>query len=187
MSYWIEYQAICMSIDAGFRGSDRQRYAIAIEGGASNVTERSRTGQERRARDWMLGMVGTAEQVLRQAVATAADCESGGLRVRGRRLTPEAYIGRVRRLLNEPATTAVAHLDLKATVPGAHPLVARARAFGLNVEQVCRHGEEHCVLTAVARNGTLDWGAFFRVVNPLLDDGTVLPYQLGDVWALPRS
>lgn len=187
MSYWIEYQACCLVITAGFRGVDRDRYVIAIEGGSNNMTERDACVRTRRARDWSIGMIGTERQVLRQAVATAASCEGHGLRLRGRSTSPEAYIRRVRRLLANPLNEARRHLVLRASVPCDHMLSQRARLFGLREQRIHRWGEDLSELEAVAPNGDLDWGTYFRVIEPFLEDGSVPVHQLGSVMGLPKS
>jgi len=95
MSYWIEYQMVAFRIPAGLRGTTSERFVVAMEGGSNNLTMSTPGGGEKRVREWYIGLIGIAETVLRQAVRSASDCEDGSLRVRGRRLTPEAYLGRV--------------------------------------------------------------------------------------------
>lgn len=187
MSYWIEYQARCLVIAAGFRGVDRDRYVIAIEGGSNNMTERDARGRTRRTRAWSIGMIGTERQVLRQAVALAAHCEGHGLRLRGRSTSPEAYIRRVRHLLANPRDEAPQHLVLRASVPCDHMLAQRARLFGLSEQRTCRWGKDLSELEAVAPNGDLDWGTYFRVIEPFLEDGSVPVHQFGSVLGLPKS
>jgi hypothetical protein len=187
MSHWIEYQVACFAIQAGLRGVAQARYVMAIEGGPNNVTERSHTGRERRSRDWYIGMIGTQVQLLRQAVRAAANCEGGSLKWHGRTMTPEAYIGRARRLVAQAREDVTGHLSLHATVRTGHPLVRRAKQFGL-IEQVQKSwGEDESVLSPPRTDDGPDWGAFFRAIDPFLVDHSVSPERLGAVLGLRSS
>jgi hypothetical protein len=187
MGHWIEYQAVCFTIPAGLRGAERSRFVIALEGGPNNLTERTRSGRERRVRDWYIGMIGTEVQVLRQAVRVAGDCEGMSLRLSGREATPEAYIRRIRRLLAKPERDVTQHITLRATVPRHHPLVSRAKHFGLAEQQFVGYGEEQSHLHPPCDASGADWGAFLRAVDPFIEDSSVVPNRLGQVWHLPSS
>ncbi len=187
MSHTIEYQAPCFVLPAGLRGLTQTKYLIATASGSNNVTERTRRGGERLAREWGIAMIGSHDEVLRQAVVAASCCEGGGLKVLGRTSTPEAYIARARRLLKAAREDAVGHVSLHATVKADHPLVARARLFGLGEQLQRRWGEGEAVLSPPLKEGTPDWGVFFKAVAPFINDGTVYPYHLGAVWGLPPS
>lgn len=187
MSYMIEYQAACFVLPAGLRGLTKTKFVVATEGGSNNTYETTRGGRERRARDWDISMLGSLDQVMQQAVLTAACCEGGGLQVGGRKTTPESYIGRVRRLLTNAREDALGHVSLHATVKVDHPLVARAEHFGLSKQLQRRYGEEQAVLAPPTTDDGPDWGAFFRAIEPFLQDGSISPYRLGAVWGLPKS
>lgn len=107
MSYHIEYQWHVFRADPAQTGLDEPRFIVAAEGGCSNVTTMEWSGNrqyERRARDWGATMMGTHRQVMVQAVSIAGSCASGCLKPGGRDCTPEAYIRRIRRLLDNAGT-----------------------------------------------------------------------------------
>jgi hypothetical protein len=189
MSHWIEYQATAFVVPDGFRGVRGKRFIVAIEGGSNNLTERSRTGRERCVRDWYVGMIGTEQQVLTQTVRMAGDCEGMSLRVQGRASTPEAYIRRTRRMLEEPRTDVLRHIRLVATVAASHPLVERAQQLDFGVELLTRYSEQMARLTPMHGPDADpdDWGQYFRAIEPFLYDGSVQPGRLGEVWGLPAS
>lgn len=187
MSYMIEYQAACFMLPSGLRGLTQTKFLIATESGSNNLTETARSGRERRVRSWDIAMVGTFDQVLKQAVVIASYCEGGGLKIGGRQTTPEAYIGRIRRLLARPREDAVGHVSLHATVKVDHPLASRAKHFGLPEQLQRRFGEDEAVLSPPTADDGPDWGAFFRAVEPFIHDGSVSPCRLGSVWGLPAS
>jgi hypothetical protein len=189
MSHWIEYQATAFVVPDGLRGVRGDRFIVAIEGGSNNLTERSRSGRERSVRDWYVGMIGTAQQVLTQTVRMAGDCEGMSLRIQGRATTPEAYIRRTRRLLDTARTDALGHVRFVATVGAADPLVARAKQFGFEVEPLTRYSEQLARLTPPqgADGLAADWGLYFRAIEPFLHDGSVQPGRLCEVWGLPAT
>lgn len=188
MSYTIEYQAACFILPSGWRGLARTKFVIATERGCNNLTERTRGGQERRVREWGIAMLGSPDDVMRQVVGAASYCEGGGLRLAGRRAKPEAYIGRMRRLLSRPRDDAQQHLSLHATVKVDHPLVARGKAFGLPTQFQTTWGADEAVLSPPRQvDGEPDWGLFLRAIEPFLQDGSVAPCRLGAVWGLQAS
>ena len=180
MSYRIEYQWICFAIDGDHApGLITPRWVVAIEGGDSNLYA---AGTRGRARDWSLGMIGTSEQVLTQAVRSAAACESGQLKPRGQRCTPEAYIHRIRRLLTRPRRDTLSCIALGAQVLAGHPLVASAADQGFELCPFSQYGQDRVkVLVRPER-----WAAFFDLVDDAIESGSVMPWQLGEAW-LPRS
>ena len=110
-----------------------------------------------------------------------------GLRLNGRSTTPEAYIRRVRRLLDNAREDVQEHVTLCATVSREHALVARCKQFGMPEEQFTQYGQELSRLRPPAVDDGSDWGLFFRAVEPCLHDGSVQPGRLGEVWGLPPS
>lgn len=187
MSYTIEYQSACFILPSGMRHLRSTKFLIAAEQGSNNLTERTLRGTERRVREWSLAMLGSLDDVMRQAVAVAAHCEGGGLRVLGRRTTPEAYIRRTRGLLTTPRDDVLHHISLHATVKADHPLVARAKAFRLPMQVQTSWAGEEAVLSPHQVDGEPDWGTFFRAIEPFVQDGSVAPWRLGAVWGLPAS
>lgn len=187
MSYMIEYQATCFVLPAGLRGLTKTKFLIASEAGSNNLTRRDASGRERRTREWEIAMLGSPDEVLQQAVMVAAACEQGGLKVRGRWTSPEAYIARTRRLLTQARDDVVGHLSLHATVKADHPLVARAKLFGLGEQFQRRFGEDEAVLSPPMKDDGPDWGVFFKAVAPFISDRSISPYRLGAVWGLPPS
>ena len=82
---------------------------------------------------------------------------------------------------------AMGHISLQARVKVAHALVARARLFGLTEQLQRSWGEDESVLSPPRTEHGPDWGAFFRAVDPFLEEDSVAPQRLGTVWGLPAS
>lgn len=186
MSYWIEYRAAAFVLPADALGRAEPRFVIAIEGGPNNVTTVDRAGRERRARDWHLSMIGTRTQVLRQAVMAAACCEGGSLKPLGRSTTPEAYIGRIRRLLRTASVGFERHVTLSAKVPEGHPLAPPAEAAGYVIYPTTEYGEAVVKLIPPQQTAT-HWAAYFDLIDPHLDAGEIDASRLGQIWGLPAS
>lgn len=144
MSYRIEYQWLALVVDGVGGGAAEPRFVVAVEGGDNNVTTRVWTGRrfvERRTRRWEVCMLGTARQVLRQAVAFGGACERGCLRPLGRECSPEAYVGRVRRLVawaGPPPCGVGWAPDVRVAV--GHPALAYAESLGLASREEVRFG-----------------------------------------------
>ena len=186
MSYRIEYQWACLAITREQSADLTQpRFAIAIEGGDNNCYVHEH-GRSRRARDWGIGMIGTADQVVRQATRFAASCEGGMLKPQGRDCSPEAYIARIRRLLANPMEPSVTlgYLGLGARLPSDHPIAVAApvepftyypdTSFGRPIVKLIPPGRDH-------------WGRYFNMLDPYLDDFTLAPWRVGQIYGLPRS
>jgi len=186
MSYWIEYQAAAFMLPADELGADQARYVVATEGGSNNSSVRDRDGRERRTRDWSIAMIGTQVQVLRQTVRIAAECEGYGLRLKGRACTPEAYIGRIRRLLRHATPDFRRHVVLSPTVPDGHELVPVATAAGYVVYPDSWLGETRVKLIPQRQDET-HWSDYFSMLDPYLDAGSLQPLRLGEVFGLPSS
>lgn len=186
MSYWIEYQAAAFVLPAETLGHPEPRFVIAIEGGSNNVTTVDRGGRERRARDWHMSMIGTRTQVLRQAVMAAASCEGGSLKPLGRSMTPEAYIGRIWRLMRTASKGFERHVTLSAKVPEGHPLVHLAEAAGYVIYPTTEYGEAVVKLIPPQQTPT-HWATYFDLIDPHLDAGYVDASRFGQIWGLPVS
>jgi hypothetical protein len=189
MSHWIQYQSCMFRLGADVLGTTAPRYAYAVEGGSNNLTTRSRDGREWGVRDWYLAALGTEVQVLRQVVRIAADCEGGGVRIQGRRLSPESYIAQARRLLGQACDAFAQHITLAADVPADHPLVQRAKvaqdpAFALYSFTEDRVGR---VRLMPVQQTPPHWRAWLELFDPYLDDGSLPIGRLGQVFQLASS
>jgi hypothetical protein len=183
MSYTIEYQHRAFRID--LPGASVPRFAVAIEAGSNNCYS-VRNGIERRSRDWELGMLGTRQQVMRQAVQAASNCEVRGIRLRGRAISPESYILKVRKLLRDavPANAGLGYLVFAARVDPDHVLASAPlpHAFARENERWC--GSESVL---VRPQGMPEWAEFFELVHDHLDNGSLVPWRCGHVLGLPSS
>lgn len=97
MSYEIIYQTKVMterheSVDGG-----ETKFVYCIEAGSNNCYD----SRNRRSRSWQVIALGSFDEVLRQMVKMSGSCEGGMLKPGGRDATPEAFIKRVRSLLNK--------------------------------------------------------------------------------------
>lgn len=137
MSYRIEYQWASWKLAASPVLGGADRFVIAIEGGDNNLRD-AMTGK--RVRSWDVCMLGSREQVLRQAVDFAGACEGGSLKPGARDCTPEAYIRRIRRLVEGATTSASGRWYPSVRIAETHPLVGHAKQMGLSVEREQRYG-----------------------------------------------
>ena len=186
MSYRIEYQWVCLALDDDLPLAPfKRRFVIAIEGGDNNLYVREGR-REKRSRDWSIHMIGTHDQVLRQATRLASACESGCLKPGGRPSTPEAYIGRIRRLLDDPVATGstCGYVSLHARLPETHALAAADLNDGFARRAEAWFGTPTVVLTPPGRD---HWPQFFELIDPYLDDFSLSPWSVGEVYGLPRS
>jgi hypothetical protein len=138
MSYRIEYQWASWRLTAGPDTGGVDRFVVAIEGGDNNLRD-AVTGK--RARSWEVCMLGSAEQVLKQAVYFAGACEGGSLKPGSRDCSPEAYIRRIRRLIEDSAPPARGCWYPCVRVAEAHPLAVHATQLDLTIEREQRYGE----------------------------------------------
>lgn len=178
MSYRLEYQWGAFHVPADALGLAADRFIVAIEGGDNNVCH-SKTGK--RARSWEACMIGTKEQVLKQAVYFSGGCESGSIQPHGRNCTPEAYIRRIRRLVDGPAYLQQGYWSAELRVAATHPIVDDVRKLGLELENQQRYGQEQGVVSF-----PMEWHPnFFRLVDKF---GADLPaWCFAKVWGLPSS
>ncbi len=159
MSYRIEYQWTAFAIAGAPLGLAEDRYVIAIEGGDNNVYDRYTS---KRSRDWEACMVGTRNQVLRQAVKFSGACESGCLKPHGQDCTPERYIRRIRRLLDSAKEAdARGHWRPRLRAAADHPAVAELRQLGLEPRQEQRYGVTSAVIEVPGEH----LGAYFQVID----------------------
>lgn len=184
MSYRLEYQYCAFRIDPVDANLDQPRFVVAVEGGDNNCYSRVRTGsgcRERRSRSWDVCMIGTARQVLKQAVNFAGACEGRSLQPQGKACSPEAYIGRIRRLVekySEPPAGSAWFPDVK--VPEGHPSVAHAEALSLALKTEISYGRPR-VLIDIPR-GRPD--LLFDIVDRFPD---LMGWQIAGVIGLPAS
>lgn len=149
MSYRIEYQWCAFRVDGAATGLGEDRFIVAIEGGDNNVVD---TKSGRRARSWDVCMIGTASQVLKQAVLFSSSCESGCLKLNGRDTTPESYIRRIRQLINGPSYQTTGWWIPKIDVPPSHPLLNEVQAAGLTPVMETCYGTQRARLTVPKEN-----------------------------------
>lgn len=199
MSYRIEYQYHVFRVPSAETGLPQDRFVIAVEGGDNNLYETA-ARNSRRVRSWGATMIGTADQVLKQAVYFAGACAGGSLKPLGRDSTAEAYITRIRRLIerDQPDGNSSAHWWPDINVEPDHPLVATAQERGLIVTLDKRYGLPNAHIVAPAgielRAGRGDQSStmhpkhpadFFDLINPFIGD--VPAWSLAAVGGLRSS
>lgn len=163
MSYRIEYQWAAFTIAGAPLGLSEDRFILAIEGGDNNVRE-ARTGK--RARSWEACMVGTQNQVLRQAVYFAGACEGGGLQPKGRCCKPESYIRRIRELLAaSTAAPAVGGWIPRLQAAAEHAAVEELRGIGLEVRSERWFGEPRAIVDVPSEH----LAAYLRTMDRHID------------------
>ncbi len=125
-------------------------------------------------------MLGSAEQVLKQAVYFAGACEGGSLKPGSRDCSPEAYIRRIRRLIEDYAPPARGCWYPFVRVAEAHPLAILATRLDLMIEREQRHGEwfARVALSNERRNLIFDFADRFPDLRG---------WQLAAVSGLPAS
>ena len=178
MSYRIEYQGACWRLPATPERGAVERFVVAIEGGDNNLRD-AVTGK--RVRSWEVCMLGSAAHVLKTAVYFAAACEGGSLKPSSRDCSPEAYIRRIRRLIEaDDASPQYGNWYPHIRVPEAHPLVSHAQRIGLSTAREQRYGDwlVRITLGEAQRDLVFD----FADRHPDLQ-----AWQLADVSGLPRS
>jgi len=171
MSYRIEYQWAAF-LERTARGD---RFVIAIEGGDNNVW----TGSKR-ARSWSVCMLGSADQVLRQAVYFAGACEGGSLKPAGRDCSPEAYIRRIRRLVAGADRPPSGRWYPAIELDGKHPGVQYLAERGCERRDVVRYG----VPLSAYEMRERDRGVVFDLADEFPD---LMAWNLAKVSGLPAS
>ena len=125
-------------------------------------------------------MLGSAEQVLKQAVYFAGACEGGSLKPGSRDCSPEAYIRRIRRLIEDGAPPEQGCWYPCIRVAEAHPLAVHATQLDLTIEREQRYGEwfARVALSNERRNLIFDFADRFPDLRG---------WQLAAVSGLPAS
>jgi len=125
-------------------------------------------------------MLGSAEQVLKQAVYFAGACEGGSLKPGSRDCSPEAYVRRIRRLIEDDAPPARGCWYPSVRVVEAHPLAVHATQLDLTIEREQRYGEwfARVALSTERRNLIFDFADRFPDLRG---------WQLAAVSGLPAS
>lgn len=177
MSYRIEYQWASWKLSASPEGGGIDRFVVAIEGGDNNLRD-AVTGK--RVRSWDVCMIGSTEQVLRQAVYFAGACEGGSLKPGSRDCSPEAYIRRIRRLIEEGTPPAGGCWYPSIRIAEEHPLAVYAKHVGLAIEREQRYGDwfARVLLPEERRNLVFDFADRFPDLRG---------WQLAAVSGLPAS
>ncbi|WP_406625359.1 hypothetical protein [Acidovorax sp. SDU_ACID1] len=180
MSYRIEYQWVAFRVAGLPLGLSEDRFIVAVEGGDNNLYE---ANSGRRARSWEACMAGTRAQVMKQAVYFAGTCEGGDLKPHGRDCTPESYIRRIRRLLDDTKDTArEGRWSPRLRVPRDHPAVAELCERGLKPREEQRYGTTCAVLDDVPAEHL---GAYFELVERYA--GTLHAWSWFEVYGLRAS
>lgn len=165
MSYRLEYQWAAFFVPGAALGLSEDRFIIAAEGGDNNVRH-AKTG--RRVRSWDACMVGTRTQVLQQAVYLAGSCEGGSLQPRGRYCTPENYIRRIRRLLDQATKEPARGYWLpRLRVAEDHAVVKEARQLGLDVRVASWYGTPRATVDVPPEHLAAYFGLVDRYVGEL--------------------
>ena len=125
-------------------------------------------------------MLGSAEQVLKQAAHFAGACEGGSLKPGSRACSPEAYVRRIRRLIEDGAQPACGSWYPSIRVAEAHPLAVHAKQLDLTIEREQRYGEwfARVALSNERRNLIFDFADMFPDLRG---------WQLAAVSGLPAS
>ena len=171
MSYRIEYQWAAFR-EPAVRGD---RFVIAIEGGDNNVW----TGSKR-ARSWSVCMLGSPHQVLRQAVYFAGACEGGGLKPGGRDCSPEAYIRRIRRLVEGAGLPSAGRWYPSIELEEKHPAVQYLAKHGCERRDIIRYG--HRLVAYELRES--ERGLVFDLADEFPE---LMAWNLAKVSGLPAS
>lgn len=177
MSYHIEYQWHAFRIEASCFHDGQTRFIVAVEGGDNNVYY-NRNG--RRVRDWTVCMIGTARGVLMQAVRRAGACEGGMLKPGGKDCRPEAYIARIRRLIEAEQPRAAGRWYPRVRISEEHRAVAYLRDRGFTLGSESRYGETRATVEAPSDHLTLP----FELIDRFPD---LMGWQLARVDGLPSS
>ena len=103
MSSTIIYHAVGMTLPSTLTGLDQDTFLIAAQMGDSRTYEVSGSGRGRRERSWSALHWGTEEGVIEDAIRLGGNFEGGMIHLDHYRshASPEQYIRRCRRLLNE--------------------------------------------------------------------------------------
>ena len=119
--------------------------------------------------------------MLKQAVYYAGACEGGSLQPHGRRCTPEAYIRRIRRLIDGPAYLQNGWWPAQLSVNVIHAIVADVREIGLEPKVEQCYGQERAVVQFSQERHP----EFFRIVDKY--SGDLPAWRFAEVNSLPSS
>lgn len=177
MSYEIIYQYHVHRVSGEEAGDGVDRYVLSVEMGSNNCCDHN----GKRSRSWQVFALGTHDEVLRQAVRIGSSCEGGMLKPGGRDCTPEAFIGKVRRLLKKAQEPGQVRGWWTPEVRVGEPAVAeRARELGASVAEEKLYGQT----VSIARfEGKL--AEFFKFVTE--QHRSMYGWQMGKVHGLPSS
>lgn len=164
MSYRIEYQWTAFVVDGESLGLSEDRFIVAIQGGDNNVYE---ADSGRRARAWEACLVGTRTQVLRQTVYFAGACEGGGLKPHGRDCTPESYIRRIRRLLDDARDTSIrGYWRPRLRVAPDHPAAIELQQCGVEPREEQRYGTSYALFQVSSEH----LATYFQLIDQHCND-----------------
>lgn len=176
MSYRLEYQWAIFPVHTSL--TPATRYLIAIEGGDNNVYNND---TNKRSRRWEVCLLGSATQVLKQAVYLAGACEGGCLKPRGQWCTPEAYIRRIRCLIEKPPTLPPrSHWHPQIEIPVDHPAVDFLRPYGWTMTPKTWYGDTVMTVHIPETHHSI----IFRLKDEFPD---LAPWRLAHVTGLRHS
>lgn len=166
MSRHIEYRYLAVRIPGKDLADGMDRFFICIECGDNNEYE-SLSRNARRARKWSVKMLGTLDDILEQACYFAVSCESDGMRPLNRCCTAEAYIRRIRSLVDCARVTDAAIYATPISLGYECGVGSNDDALleGRGVSRMVDNNVRYCFMNA---DGTTDYRTFFEVY-PLLD------------------
>ncbi|MBK4736040.1 hypothetical protein [Noviherbaspirillum pedocola] len=165
MSHHIEYRYLAVRIPGKDLADNMDRFFVCIECGDSNEYEGPGHGA-RRARRWSVKMLGTLEDILEQACYYAVACETESMRPLARDCTAEAYIRRIRSLVDSARVTdgsvyaTPIALSYECAVGSDDDILLQGKGVSREVDGNVRYA-------FLSTDGTTDYRTFFEVY-PLL-------------------
>lgn len=176
MSYEIIYQYAVHRVAENQVADGLPRYVLSIEAGSNNCYVGNK-----RARSWQVMAVGTHDEVLRQTVRLASSCEGGMLKPGGKDCTPEAFIGKVRRLMKAADKGGERQGFWTASVKTTDAAMAqRARELGALTREETHYG---VTCTTGSFEGELD--GYFQFVSE--HHRTMYGHQMANVYGMTPS
>lgn len=161
MSHRIEFAYQAFAVPCPWDG--RPRYLIAVQGGDNNL----RDACHRIARSWEVQFLGTADEVLQQAVVFSGSCYGGSVKPMGRDASPQSYIRRIRRLLDATPASGPSPYGpswkVRILASEQHPIVAEAlMVISVAPRRIAEYGKALMVFEGVSPIDQGYWGLVSR-------------------------
>lgn len=175
MSYRLEYQYVGLRIAGSDLNDGIDRYAICVEGGDNNAYTGSGRNA-RRARSWQVQFLGTQEQILERACSYAAGCEDGQIKPLGKYSSCEAYLARIRTLMEnaglvDDAYSRGIYLSLEYTCDiGSYDDQMLSATPIIRSEEKAWYSNKTMAKFSFKNDGCNDFRTFFDVFNKLYRD-----------------